>query len=153
MTTRDPEPDAEPDPAAFAAAVHAMVLRLRRLGERRLGMELLPTSELEVLVHLGNHPDTTVTAVARDLGLQSSNVSTTVQHLVTKGLVERRPDPQDGRRTLLRPTARAEADREQIEGAWAAVIGEFLDDLPADQRSAALAATPALVRLAQLDLG
>jgi DNA-binding MarR family transcriptional regulator len=149
MSPEHPEPDA----AAFAAAVHAVVLRLRRLGERRLGMELLPTSELEVLAHLVSHRDATVTAVARDLGLQSSNVSTTVQHLVTKGLVERHPDPRDGRRTLLRPTAQAEADRERIDGAWAAVIGEFLDDLPDDQRRAAVAATPALVRLAALDLG
>lgn len=151
MRTDAPGPD--DDVAAFAAAVHAVVLRLRRLGERRLGLELLPTSELEVLAHVIDHPDATVTTVARALGLQSSNVSTTVQHLVTKGLMERLPDPRDGRRTLLRPTTKAQDDRRRIDGAWTAVLGQFLDELPDADRGAALAATTALARLAEIDLG
>lgn len=149
----DPDTQATTDEAAFAAAVHAVVLRLRRLGERRLGLDLLPMSELEVLVHVIDHPGATVTAVARDLGLQSSNVSTTVQHLVSKGLMERQTDPTDGRRTLLRPTARAQDDRRRIDGAWTTVLGQFLDGLPEAERHAALAATRALRRLAEIDLG
>lgn len=149
----DPDTPAATDEAAFAAAVHAVVLRLRRLGERRLGLDLLPMSELEVLAHVIDHPGTTVTAVARELGLQSSNVSTTVQHLVAKGLMERQNDPADGRRTLLRPTAQATTDRQRIDGAWTTVLGQFLDELSETDRHAAIAATPALVRLAAIDLG
>ncbi|WP_448631118.1 MarR family winged helix-turn-helix transcriptional regulator [Cellulomonas soli] len=149
----NPRSPADTDEAAFAAAVHAVVLRLRRLGERRLGLDLLPLSELEVLAHVIDHPGATVTAVARELGLQSSNVSTTVQHLVTKGLMERHSDPADGRRTLLQPTAKAQDDRRRIDGAWTAVLGQFLDELPDADRAAALAATSALARLAEIDLG
>lgn len=137
----------------FAVAVHAVVLRLRRMGERRLGLDPIPLSEVDVLSHVLDHPEQSVKQVAVALALQPSNVSTTVGQLVERGLLERRPDPHDGRRHLLVATAQARRDRERIDEAWTRVIGEFLHSLPDDERAAALAATAPLRRLAALEIG
>jgi len=139
-----------PSAREFAAAIHDLSLRLRRLGERRAGLAPLPHSELEVLVEVLEHPQTTVTDVARALGLQTSNVSTTIHQLVDRGLVERVPNPSDRRGSRLVPTRQALADRETIDDAWAAVIGEFLDALTPDERGTLLAATPLLRRLSMI---
>lgn len=136
---------------AFASAVRAVVFRLRRLGEHSLGIEPLRLSEVDVLVHVIDHPRSTVTEVARGLGLRPSNVSVTVRVLVGRGLLRREDDPADGRRSLLMATDRAVDDRRRIDEAWTTVIGAFLDDLPVSERTAALGATVALQRLAELD--
>ncbi|MBU4337718.1 MAG: MarR family winged helix-turn-helix transcriptional regulator [Actinobacteria bacterium] len=147
------EPAQDIDPQrAFAGAVHGVVLRLRRLGERRLALEPIPLSEVDVLMQVHEHPGCSVTQIAQTLTLAPSNVSTTVGQLVARGLLERRPDPADGRRHLLYSTPGAELDRARIDEAWARVITEFLEGLPADQRAAALAATEPLRRLAELRL-
>lgn len=139
-------PDAE---EALAAALHAVVVRLRRLGERGAQVEPLPLSEIEVLTWVAEHPGTTVTGMARALGLQHSNVSATVRRLVGRGLVERREDPEDARRTRVHPTERASADKRAIDAAWTRDVRVLLDTLPADERAAVVAAAPALAHLAQ----
>lgn len=136
----------------FASAVRAVVFRLRRLGEHSVGIEPLRLSEVDVLVHVIDHPRVTVTEVAAALGLRPSNVSVTVRVLVERGLLRRQDHPHDGRRSLLIATDQAVEDRRRIDEAWTTVIGAFLDDLPGAERAAALGATPALRRLADLDL-
>lgn len=143
------EPDRHRD---FAVAVRAVVFRLRRLGERRLGIDPIPLSEVDVLTYVIDHPGRTLTEVAHALALQSSNVSTTVRQLVGRGLMHREADSRDGRRSRLFATPQAVADRERIEEAWTKVIGEFLEELPPDEREAAMRATGALRRLADLEL-
>lgn len=146
--------DAEPPEPyrGFAVAVQAVVLRLRRLGERRLAIEAIPLSEVDVLTNVMDHPGRSVTDVAHALSLQSSNVSTTVRQLVARGLLVREADPLDGRRSRLFATEQAVADRNSIDEAWTKVIGEFLDGLDPTERANALAATDALRLLAALDL-
>ncbi|MCV2394340.1 MarR family winged helix-turn-helix transcriptional regulator [Actinotalea sp. M2MS4P-6] len=145
----DPTADAERE---FAIAVRAVVHRLRRLGERRLGIEEIRLSEVDVLVHVIDHPGCTLTEVARALGLQPSNASATVRDLVGRGLLTRQTDPEDARRRLLRATPTAVQDRRRIDEAWVAAIGAFLAELPPAERRAALGAVPALRRLADLEL-
>lgn len=151
-----PPSDATPDPTApspaedaFAAALHTVVVRLRRLGEHGAGLDLLPMSEVEVLSWVAAHPGTTVTRTARALGLQHSNVSATVARLVRRELLERRPDPDDARRALLHPTDRARADRARIDAAWARDVRSLLAGLAPDERAALLASAAALDRIAQ----
>jgi DNA-binding MarR family transcriptional regulator len=109
-------------------------------------------SEVDVLTHVIDHPGRTVTEVAHALALQSSNVSMTVRQLVGRGLIYREADSRDGRRSRLFATPQAVADRNRIEEAWTKVIGEFLEELPPDEREAAIRATGPLMRLADLEL-
>lgn len=136
----------------FAVAVRAVVLRLRRFGERRMGIDPIPLSEVDVLTHVIDHPGSTVTEVAHALALQPSNVSTTVRQLVGRGLMHREADSRDGRRSRLFAAPQAAADRERIEEAWTKPISEFLEQLPPDEREAAIRVTATLMRLADLEL-
>jgi DNA-binding MarR family transcriptional regulator len=136
----------------FAVAVRAVVFRLRRFGERRMGIDPIPLSEVDVLTHVIDHPGPTVTEVAHALALQPSNVSTTVRQLVGRGLMYREADSRDGRRSRLFAAPQAIADRDRIEEAWTKPISEFLEQLPPDEREAAIRVTGTLMRLADLEL-
>ncbi|MGW3496316.1 MarR family transcriptional regulator [Streptomyces sp. NPDC001020] len=57
----------------------------------------LHPSDLDVLRYVLDCPGTGTSALARELGLHASNVSTTVRGLVTQGLIRREPDPHDRR--------------------------------------------------------
>ncbi|QTE30148.1 MarR family winged helix-turn-helix transcriptional regulator [Pengzhenrongella sicca] len=145
--------DPQPTSADLAAALQALALRLPRLVERTLGMGALPRSELEVLMLVVDGSRPTVSDVARELGLQTSNVSTTVHQLVERGLVARIPNPGDRRSNQLVPTPRAVAEKAAITGAWVSLVGQFLDGLPDGDRRVLVAAAPTLAALARSRAG
>lgn len=132
----------------LAAAVHELSRVLRSVGERAAGLDAITGSEVEVLRCVAARPGSTVSAVSRGLGLQPSNVSTTVRSLIGRELLERRSDPADGRRVLLYPTARARRHRTLLDAAWSQGVEQALTELPAGDADALRAAVPALARLA-----
>jgi len=136
------------DWAAMVDAVHDLSRVLRAAGEHAVGLDAITGSEHEVLRWVAARPGHPVSTVARGLGLQASNVSTTVRSLVERDLVERRADPADGRRALLHPTARAARHRELLVAAWSRQIRVALDDLDDADAVTLRAAAPALDRLA-----
>ncbi|MBC3986748.1 winged helix-turn-helix transcriptional regulator [Streptomyces sp. AC536] len=126
-------------PALYALA---RVLRLR--GAAEAGLPPLPPSDLDVLRYVLDRPGTGTSALARELGLHASNVSTTVRGLVAQGLIRREPDPHDRRAVQLHPTIDAAHGMARIEDAWAELFADALAALPSDQRGALVDATPAL---------
>lgn len=74
---------------------------------------------------------TTAARLAEHLGITKQATAELVQHLVDRGYVERRPDPDDGRSRLLVLTARGvactraaeEAAAETVEG-WRTRLGD-----------------------------
>jgi len=62
-----------------------------------------------VLTHLEDRGPLRSSAVVDDLGIDKGAVSRQLQHLVDLGLLEREPDPLDGRATLLSLSADARA--------------------------------------------
>ena len=121
----------------------------RTVGAEERLPDPLPRSEREVMRLLGRRPGSTVNAVARDLGLQPSNVSASIRSLVDRGLVERQSDPADGRQVKLFLTRSARAARESRERLWGEDFASLLDELtPADRRRL-LDALPALTALAK----
>lgn len=120
----------------------------RTVGAEERAPDPLPRSELEVMRLLGRRPGTGVNAVARELGLQASNVSVTVRALVERGLVERRASADDRRQVALFLTPAAQASREERERRWGRDLDSMLDQLSGAQRSRVLAAVPALQELA-----
>jgi DNA-binding MarR family transcriptional regulator len=133
----------------LAEAVHTLSRTLRHTGELEVGLDQLPSSELDVLRFVGTHPGASVSEVARGLRLQTSNVSTTVRALVERGLIVRQPDPRDQRRSLLRSSHLAEEHRRLLGRAWSRSIGGALAELGDDDVAAVRAAVPALTRLAE----
>lgn len=145
--------DVDAELAELATCAHILSRVLRRTGEQDVGLPPLPASEFEVLQHVGSHPDSSVSDVARALRLQTSNVSTTVRALVGRGLVSRVPDPTDQRRSLLRISDEATHHRARLEDTWARMLAAALVDLSPDEQAAIRAATPALARLTQAVVG
>jgi DNA-binding MarR family transcriptional regulator len=128
--------------------LYGLARALRMSGAAEAGLDQLPPSDLEVLRYVLDSPGVSPGAVSRDLGLQTSNVSTTVRGLVARGLITREPDPSDRRSVRLQPTIAALRGMAGIEDAWAALFAQALGDLDDKQRTALVAAGPALQVLA-----
>lgn len=79
----------------------------------------LNASEANVMRYIDTHPGTTPSAVADATGLRRSNLSTALRDLESRGFVERRVDPNDGRGVNLFPTPRAARNLELVRREWA----------------------------------
>jgi DNA-binding MarR family transcriptional regulator len=88
-----------------------------------------------------------VSDIARSLGLQSSNVSTTVRSLVDRGLLEKRADPEDRRSHRLHQTAVAQRNNRTIDEMWIRGVQSLLDGMSPDEAAQLAEAAPLLARL------
>ncbi len=84
-----------------------LLRRVRRaVGERaRLVHPDLHPSSYFLLSHINEHAPVRASAVAEAMDLDKGAMSRGVQHLIGLGLVDRTPDPADGRATLLSVSA------------------------------------------------
>ena len=140
----------EPDVTDVAGALRASIgLLLRRLRQVQAEGELtLPESA--ALTRLDRGGPSTASALARLEQISPQSMGATLGALEARGLVERRPDPGDGRRVLLSVTgagrqvlqSKRNARTEQLAKALAAGF------TPSEVRQLA-AAAPLLERLAQ----
>lgn len=145
-----PPPVSPADAQELAVALHDLAWVLPRSVDAEVETELeaLPPSEVEVMRLLVRHPGLSVRGVAEELGLQPSNVSTTVRSLVTRGLLERQSDRNDGRVTRLLPTDEASRGRRIREEEWGRRLRSHMSELSGEQVRVLLEAAPALRALA-----
>jgi len=132
------------DTRDLALALHELSWRIARFGPAQVGLEPLPASEVAVLRAVLEQPGRGVSDAAASIAMQPSNVSAAVRSLVARGLIEKRPDPDDKRMTLLHPTARARKDRSAIETALAGSVSQALGELSDEHVGALLRAVPAM---------
>lgn len=97
-----------------------------------------PLAQGAVLGRLDREGPQSIGALAAAERVRPQSMTQTLTDMEAEGLVERRPDPSDGRRTLIELTEHGmqtlEADRRHREG-W---LAESLSDLsPAEQRTLA----------------
>ena len=111
-----------------------LVRRLKRVvGERsrELHPDLQPASYW-MFTHLAEQGPLRASALVETLDIDKGAVSRHVQHLIDLGLVDRTPDPEDGRATLISVTpegARRLADVDEHRRAWfSGALGEWDDD-------------------------
>jgi len=80
--------------------------RLRRLafGQHPLQDSGVTMPQLTLLEWVAKSPGCHIQAIADGLGLTAATVSVRVRQLEKAGLLERQPDPQDGRAVQLLPT-------------------------------------------------
>jgi len=140
----------DPDVGQVAAALRVSIgLLLRRLRQVRVEGELtLPESS--ALVRLDRGGPTTPSDLAKLEQISPQSMGATLAALEARGLVERRPDPRDGRRVVLSVT---EAGREVLLDKRNARAEQLARALAAGFTPAELgqlmAAAPLLERLAQ----
>ena len=140
----------DPDVGQVAAALRVSIgLLLRRLRQVQVDGELT-WPESSALVRLDRGGPTTPSELARLEQISPQSMGATLAALETRGLVERRPDPRDGRRVVLSVTEaghdvlldKRNARAEQLAKALAAGF------TPAELGQL-MAAAPLLERLAQ----
>ncbi|MCT2589484.1 MarR family transcriptional regulator [Streptomyces sp. N2-109] len=130
-------------------SLYALSRVLRFEGMDEAGLWRLPPAELELVRYVHHEPGVTVGALARELGLHASNVSSTVRRLVDLGMLQRSPDPDDRRITRLHVTMKAVQGMAMIENAWADIFADALATLPAEHRATLTASVPALDALSE----
>jgi DNA-binding MarR family transcriptional regulator len=92
-----------PSVAASAAAQDLVVFFTRLRSRMRAAAPTggLTPSQASVLVRLGRAGASTTTALAMAEGVRSQSMTATLNGLAELGLIERQPDPEDGRRQIV----------------------------------------------------
>ncbi len=117
--------------------IETQVAMLMRLGEAtRRATELKPHRALDrsayvILRHLQAAGPLNVSALADRLNLDGSTVTRQVTALEKDGLVQRTPDPRDGRGTVIAPTdaglTQVDAVRRARRQLYDVVLGDWSD--------------------------
>jgi DNA-binding MarR family transcriptional regulator len=111
----------------------------------------LTMPERTALSHLDRSGPTTSSALAREVQITAQAMGATLSALRSRGLVERRPDPNDGRRAVLTVTEAGLQALKNKRNARAELIARALTSgkfTPTELEQLA-AAAPLLERLAQ----
>jgi DNA-binding MarR family transcriptional regulator len=142
------QPAAEPAEVAAALRVAVGLLR-RRLRQARTDDELtLPESA--ALTHLDRSGPSAPSELARMEQISPQSMGATLAALQARGLIQRRPDPGDGRRSVMSLT---DAGLALLRGKRDARTAQLADALAreftAAERSQLQAAAPLLERLAR----
>jgi len=148
-----PDPTAPKDPrtALDAWLLTEIVTRLRRVLRSSIRSdypwETLPMAQVEILQRLRAEPGLRVNDLAVRHRLASNTISVLVQQMVLAELLTRTPDPTDRRAVRLNLTPDGVQILDDWQRAHETRFETSLGRLAAEDRSAVLAALPALSRL------
>ncbi|WP_433888313.1 MarR family winged helix-turn-helix transcriptional regulator [Streptomyces sp. CA-111067] len=133
--------------AALLAGVGALVRRARQVPAGG-GLTMPERTALSLLERAG---PATSSALARQVQITAQAMGATLGALRSRGLVERRPDPDDGRRVVLNVTEAGTRALKDKRNARAELVAEALTsgEFTADEVRQLAAAAPLLERLAQ----
>ncbi|OIJ64287.1 MarR family winged helix-turn-helix transcriptional regulator [Streptomyces mangrovisoli] len=141
-----------PSPSAIQASrdVRAVISRVRRRILKASEVEDLTLGQASVLARLSDKPGVTASELAAAEHVRHQSMTTTVASLAARGLVERTPDPHDGRRLLITLTpegSRRVAEGRQARTEWLAA--RLQERCTEDERQTVIAAMAVLERLAR----
>jgi DNA-binding MarR family transcriptional regulator len=148
-TSADPTQYSSHHPAQMAAELKVVVGRIaRRLRQAHAAGELT-LSEASVLSRLDRQGPASPGVLAEEEGVRPQAMAATLAALGQRGLVDRTPDPADGRRVVMSITAAGRALVSDRRSVSVQRIAHVLDDVftPTERRKL-LAVLPLLDRLA-----
>src|SRR5262245_21998443 len=112
-----------------------LVMRTVRAEMRRRRPADLSVPQFRALGFVRRHPGTSLSDVAEHVGLTLSAVSTLIDHLVTRELIERAVNPDNRRRATLTLTPLGQSTLEAAHDHTRARLVEFLAPLTAEHRA------------------
>jgi DNA-binding MarR family transcriptional regulator len=124
--------------AGLEREVGVMVRRIRRvIGERARAVHPeLQSSSYLMLSWLVERGPQRASAMAESFGIDKGAISRQVQHLVDLGLVDRSPDPEDGRATLVSASRAAVRRMDAVAAERRTWIDQRLGDWGDDELTA-----------------
>ena len=143
MATRQPRQGQAPSPTAAAKGpVSNAIIRVTRLHVIRArelfqAVGLHPGQEL-LMMHLWDTGPQRQADLAIAFDTDSASMTRTVQRLERAGFVRRRPDPADGRATLVESTQAGTALRNRVEQLWAELEATAVGTMSAASQSTLL---------------
>ncbi|HEX3592240.1 MAG TPA: MarR family transcriptional regulator [Pseudonocardiaceae bacterium] len=144
MTTVETDVVKHEDTARLYLAVGRLSRLLRRIGASSAELGHGAVSALFTLVV---HKSMRLGDLAAKEGVAPPTLSRIVASLVDGGYVQRTPDPNDGRASLVTPTEEGERVASGLYSTRLRELQRRLDRLPEDQVKLLLAALPALENL------
>ncbi|TNM36434.1 winged helix-turn-helix transcriptional regulator [Nocardioides albidus] len=136
-----PSPTAGATPARASALsdleveVGVLIRRVRRvIGERARAVhpDLMPSSYL-MLSYVREHGPLRASAMCAVFEIDKGAISRQVQHLIDLGLLDRAPDPQDGRATLLSVSEAGVRRMDAVADERRELLAERLGDWPVEE--------------------
>ncbi|HJZ47474.1 MAG TPA: MarR family transcriptional regulator [Roseiflexaceae bacterium] len=112
-----------------------LVMRTVRAEMRRRRPADLSVPQFRALGFVRRHPGTSLSDVAEHVGLTLSAVSTLIDHLVTRELIERAVNPDNRRRATLTLTPLGQSALEAAHAHTRARLAELLGSLSAEDRA------------------
>src|ERR1017187_9895957 len=140
----------DPDAGQVAAALRVSIgLLLRRLRQGRVGGEV-PFAESAALGRLDRSGPATPSGLAKREQISPQSMGATLAALQARGLIERRPDPRDGRRAVLSVTGAGHDVLRDKRNARTEQLAQALSTgFTQAELKQLIAAAPLLERLAQ----
>ena len=136
------------EPVELAQALRLAVGRFaRRLRQGTLGQ--LTPSQHSVLASLSRHGTTSLGLLAEIEGVAPASISGVVARLVDKGMVNRSPNPEDGRSFLVGLTELGRDGLEKGREERTAIVADRLQRLSPGERQTLAAAVVILDRLGE----
>jgi MarR family transcriptional regulator, organic hydroperoxide resistance regulator len=127
-----------PSTAASGGPVSNALIRVTRLHMMRARQLLqglgLHTGHELLLMHLWDSGPQRQADLAAEFDTDSASMSRTVQRLERAGFVRRRPDPNDGRATLVDTTPAGMALRDRIERLWTDLEADTVGEMTTSQQ-------------------
>jgi DNA-binding MarR family transcriptional regulator len=139
-----------PDLEEIAAALRLSIgLFLRRLRQAKVGDGELTMPESSALARLDRDGPATTAALARSEQISPQSMGATIGALEARGLLERRPDPLDGRRIVISVSDQGRRVLRDRRSARTELIANALAaEFNADELATLMAAAPLIERLA-----
>lgn len=138
-----------PTTTLTAADLRISLLRVARRVRAEKSDADLTDAQFSVLATLDRRGPLSLRVLAEYERVQPPSMTRTAGHLGERGLIERRPDPADGRQAIvdLTPAGRtAVTETRRRRDAW---LGRRLEGLDDDERAVLAAASEILRRIAE----
>ena len=113
---------------------------MAQVVERELAADGVESNGYAVLSLIGARGTMRLTELAAELGMPLTTASDVVRRLESKGLVRRRPNPEDGRSFLFELTARGDREWRRGWGALQRINAALADQVDEAEMRAALTA-------------
>ena len=115
--------------AEFTRVVPRLYRRIQNIRLKIAREVSLSRGQMEILSLLAERGSLSLTEIATTLFIAKPNVTTAVEDLSQRALVEREPHPQDGRIILLKLSTQGHSIRQQIQQSFRSLVTASLSAL------------------------